>query len=114
MKRLLIAIAAAATTMFASAAVLKQAAFEETLDGGFTGGSGTATLYDKDRPDDDDADYPFSGFGNYYCAIDADSDQLVGENLVDLFQLFLTDDTIVHKCYLTTNSVMDEKIATPA
>lgn len=74
MKRLLIAIAAAATTMFASAAVLKQAAFEGTLDGGFTGGGGTATLYDNDGPDDADADYPFSGFGNYYCAIDADSD----------------------------------------
>ena len=74
MKRLLIAIAAAATTMFASARVLTQAGFEEeSLDGGFTGG-GTPKPYGEDEQTESEA-YPFDSFGDYYCDIDADTNE---------------------------------------
>ena len=79
--------------MFASAAVLKQAAFEGTLDGGFTGDGGTPKRYETGVDEQTESEaYPFDSFGDYYCAIDADSDSpltnSVSGTVFDMFVQF--------------------------
>ena len=71
MKKLIVALFASATALFASAKVLTQEGFEEGF-GSFTGTGGTLVSYGSDRPGN--YPYPFSSAGDSYCDIDADGE----------------------------------------
>lgn len=84
MKKLLMALAACATTLLASAAIKTQVDFESGL-GAFdgTGGESEAVAYDT-APSPSLANYPFADEGSNYCAIDADeNDPLSSPSVTD-------------------------------
>ena len=78
MKRLILAIAAAATTLFAPAAIKTQLDFES--DG---------TAYESDARPSATANYPFAGFGDKYLELDDTfSAQGAGGTVFDMYVQF--------------------------
>ena len=78
MKRLILAIAAAATTLFAPAAVTQQLDFESN-----------GTAYDENVVAPSTANYPFAGFGDKYLELDDTfSAQGAGGTVFDMYVQF--------------------------
>ncbi len=91
MKKLLMTLAASATTVVASAAIKSSEGFESNL-GGFSG-DGEAVAYSEDVKAPTSQNYPFSGANTQYCSVldTLTSPAVTGATCFDMFVQFPKD-----------------------